>query len=206
MVPATYYLTHFGTTLRLFRSRPVFSKIAGVICVFQNWIRFWIILIFSLMGTLKQENEVFLFSWSSSGFEIVKPLWVCFKRLSCLLGGRQVLTHASHLHLWETLRMDCNAELLICTLGKYDDLNGIHTGVLHLLRTCYIPASFLGDFLFSGSRIASWLPSFSVEVMHTTNILGIAQASNSQLNAMVRLLQCFGPQPSCLCEEGKSCI
>lgn len=37
-----------------------------------------------------------------------------------------------------------------------------------------------------GSRIASWLPSFSVEVMHTTNILGIAQASNSQLNAMVR--------------------
>lgn len=37
-----------------------------------------------------------------------------------------------------------------------------------------------------GSRIASWLPSFSVEVMHTTNILGITQASNSQLNAMVR--------------------
>lgn len=47
---------------------------------------------------------------------------------------------------------------------------------------------FLGDFLFLGSRIASWLPSFSVEVMHTTNILGITQASNSQLNAMVRLL------------------
>lgn len=42
-----------------------------------------------------------------------------------------------------------------------------------------------GPFL-SGSRIASWLPSFSVEVMHTTNILGITQASNSQLNAMVR--------------------
>ena len=38
----------------------------------------------------------------------------------------------------------------------------------------------------SGSRIASWLPSFSVEVMHTTNVLGITQASNSQLNAMVR--------------------
>lgn len=42
-----------------------------------------------------------------------------------------------------------------------------------------------------GSRIASWLPSFSVEVMHTTNILGITQASNSQLNAMVRLAPCF---------------
>ncbi|MEE6523560.1 hypothetical protein FKM82_022537 [Ascaphus truei] len=42
-------------------------------------------------------------------------------------------------------------------------------------------------FHFDGSRIASWLPSFSVEVMHTTNILGIAQAGNSQLNAMVRL-------------------
>lgn len=40
-------------------------------------------------------------------------------------------------------------------------------------------------FSFPGSRIASWLPSFSVEVMHTTSILGIAQASNSQLNAMV---------------------
>lgn len=39
-----------------------------------------------------------------------------------------------------------------------------------------------------GSRIASWLPSFSVEVMHTTNILGITQASNSQLNAMVSSL------------------
>ncbi|XP_030914276.1 E3 ubiquitin-protein ligase AMFR isoform X2 [Geospiza fortis] len=39
-------------------------------------------------------------------------------------------------------------------------------------------------FHFDGSRIASWLPSFSVEVMHTTNILGIAQASNSQLNVM----------------------
>lgn len=37
----------------------------------------------------------------------------------------------------------------------------------------------------TGSRIASWLPSFSVEVMHTTNILGIAQANNSQLTAMV---------------------
>ncbi|CAB1322828.1 unnamed protein product [Coregonus sp. 'balchen'] len=35
------------------------------------------------------------------------------------------------------------------------------------------------------SRIASWLPSFSVEVMHTTNILGnVQQANNSQLNAM----------------------
>ncbi|XP_040264793.1 E3 ubiquitin-protein ligase AMFR isoform X2 [Bufo bufo] len=39
-------------------------------------------------------------------------------------------------------------------------------------------------FHFDGSRFASWLPSFSVEVMHTTNIIGIAQASNSQLNAM----------------------
>lgn len=41
----------------------------------------------------------------------------------------------------------------------------------------------------TGSRIASWLPSFSVEVMHTTNILGIAQANNSQLMAMVS--SCF---------------
>uniref|UniRef100_A0A674ATE2 Autocrine motility factor receptor a n=1 Tax=Salmo trutta TaxID=8032 RepID=A0A674ATE2_SALTR len=41
-------------------------------------------------------------------------------------------------------------------------------------------------FHFDGSRIASWLPSFSVEVMHTTNILGIVQqVNNSQLNAMV---------------------
>ncbi|XP_032416599.1 E3 ubiquitin-protein ligase AMFR isoform X2 [Xiphophorus hellerii] len=39
-------------------------------------------------------------------------------------------------------------------------------------------------FHFDGSRIASWLPSFSVEVMHTTNILGMAQANNSQLMAM----------------------
>ncbi|KTF72091.1 hypothetical protein cypCar_00035500 [Cyprinus carpio] len=46
----------------------------------------------------------------------------------------------------------------------------------------------------SGSRIASWLPSFSVEVMHTTNILSIAQANNSQLNAMAHQIQEMFPQ------------
>ncbi|KAM6300477.1 E3 ubiquitin-protein ligase AMFR-like [Aegotheles albertisi] len=49
-------------------------------------------------------------------------------------------------------------------------------------------------FHFDGSRIASWLPSFSVEVMHTTNILGMAQASNSQLNAMAHQIQEMFPQ------------
>lgn len=49
-------------------------------------------------------------------------------------------------------------------------------------------------FHFDGSRIASWLPSFSVEVMHTTNILGIAQANNSQLNAMAHQIQGVFPQ------------
>lgn len=49
-------------------------------------------------------------------------------------------------------------------------------------------------FHFDGSRIASWLPSFSVEVMHTTNILGITQASNSQLNAMAHQIQDMFPQ------------
>ncbi|XP_060537534.1 E3 ubiquitin-protein ligase AMFR isoform X2 [Pantherophis guttatus] len=49
-------------------------------------------------------------------------------------------------------------------------------------------------FHFDGSRIASWLPSFSVEVMHTTNLLGIAQASNSQLNAMAHQIQEMFPQ------------
>ncbi|NWR87977.1 AMFR ligase, partial [Furnarius figulus] len=49
-------------------------------------------------------------------------------------------------------------------------------------------------FHFDGSRIASWLPSFSVEVMHTTNILGIAQASNSQLNVMAHQIQEMFPQ------------
>ncbi|XP_008935750.1 PREDICTED: E3 ubiquitin-protein ligase AMFR [Merops nubicus] len=49
-------------------------------------------------------------------------------------------------------------------------------------------------FHFDGSRIASWLPSFSVEVMHTTNILGIAQATNSQLNAMAHQIQEMFPQ------------
>uniref|UniRef100_A0A672LQI5 E3 ubiquitin-protein ligase AMFR n=1 Tax=Sinocyclocheilus grahami TaxID=75366 RepID=A0A672LQI5_SINGR len=49
-------------------------------------------------------------------------------------------------------------------------------------------------FHFDGSRIASWLPSFSVEVMHTTNILSIAQANNSQLNAMAHQIQEMFPQ------------
>ncbi|KAG5848714.1 hypothetical protein ANANG_G00102310 [Anguilla anguilla] len=39
-----------------------------------------------------------------------------------------------------------------------------------------------------------WLPSFSVEVMHTTNIMGIAQANNSQLNAMAHQIQEMFPQ------------
>ncbi|XP_035251783.1 E3 ubiquitin-protein ligase AMFR-like [Anguilla anguilla] len=51
-------------------------------------------------------------------------------------------------------------------------------------------------FHFDGSRIASWLPSFSVEVMHTTNILGITQAHNSQLNAMAhQILEVFPQVP-----------
>ncbi|XP_062404560.1 E3 ubiquitin-protein ligase AMFR [Sardina pilchardus] len=49
-------------------------------------------------------------------------------------------------------------------------------------------------FHFDGSRIASWLPSFSVEVMHTTNMLSIAQANNSQLNAMAHQIQEMFPQ------------
>ncbi|KAL7868031.1 hypothetical protein SRHO_G00094150 [Serrasalmus rhombeus] len=49
-------------------------------------------------------------------------------------------------------------------------------------------------FHFDGSRIASWLPSFSVEVMHTPNILSIAQAHNSQLNAMAHQIQEMFPQ------------
>ncbi|KAI1890126.1 hypothetical protein AGOR_G00170420 [Albula goreensis] len=49
-------------------------------------------------------------------------------------------------------------------------------------------------FHFDGSRIASWLPSFSVEVMHTTNIMGIAPANNSQLNAMAHQIQEMFPQ------------
>ncbi|KAL4658739.1 E3 ubiquitin-protein ligase AMFR-like [Arapaima gigas] len=49
-------------------------------------------------------------------------------------------------------------------------------------------------FHFDGSRIASWLPSFSVEVMHTTNILGMVQANNSQLNAMAHQIQEMFPQ------------
>ncbi|XP_042561405.1 E3 ubiquitin-protein ligase AMFR-like [Clupea harengus] len=49
-------------------------------------------------------------------------------------------------------------------------------------------------FHFDGSRIASWLPSFSVEVMHTTNMLSIAQANNSQLNSMAHQIQEMFPQ------------
>lgn len=205
-MPATCYLTHFGTTLSLFRSRPVFSKIAGVIHVFQNWISFWIILTFPLMGTLKQENEVFLFSWSSSSLEIVKPLWQCVSRDCpvCWEAGRYSLTPAISIfgkpYGWIAVQT-----------SPYVPWGNTMTWVEYTQKyfTRIEPLIFLLDSLvisFLGSRIASWLPSFSVEVMHTTNILGIAQASNSQLNAMVRLLYCFGPQPSYLCKEGKSCI
>uniref|UniRef100_H2M8V3 E3 ubiquitin-protein ligase AMFR n=1 Tax=Oryzias latipes TaxID=8090 RepID=H2M8V3_ORYLA len=49
-------------------------------------------------------------------------------------------------------------------------------------------------FHFDGSRIASWLPSFSVEVMHTTNLLGMAPPNNSQLMAMTHQIQEMFPQ------------
>ncbi|XP_033491985.2 E3 ubiquitin-protein ligase AMFR-like [Epinephelus lanceolatus] len=49
-------------------------------------------------------------------------------------------------------------------------------------------------FHFDGSRIASWLPSFSVEVMATTNFLGIAPANPSQINTMAQQIQEMFPQ------------
>ncbi|XP_070763731.1 E3 ubiquitin-protein ligase AMFR [Enoplosus armatus] len=44
-------------------------------------------------------------------------------------------------------------------------------------------------FHFDGSRIASWLPSFSVEVMATTNFLGVAPTNSSQINTMAQQIQ-----------------
>ncbi|XP_022620343.1 E3 ubiquitin-protein ligase AMFR-like [Seriola dumerili] len=49
-------------------------------------------------------------------------------------------------------------------------------------------------FHFDGSRIASWLPSFSVEVMATTNFLGIAPTNPSQINTMAQQIQEMFPQ------------
>ncbi|XP_040893492.1 autocrine motility factor receptor a [Toxotes jaculatrix] len=49
-------------------------------------------------------------------------------------------------------------------------------------------------FHFDGSRIASWLPSFSVEVMATTNFLGIAPTNPSQINTMAQQVQEMFPQ------------
>lgn len=88
-----------------------------VIHVFQNWIWLWIILIFPLTGTLKQENKDVLFSWSFSGPQIVKPLWQCVWRQYQLL-----LIYSSHLHAWETSGLDCTAELPGRTSWKYEDL------------------------------------------------------------------------------------
>ncbi|XP_078608213.1 E3 ubiquitin-protein ligase AMFR-like isoform X4 [Branchiostoma floridae x Branchiostoma japonicum] len=48
-------------------------------------------------------------------------------------------------------------------------------------------------FHFDGSRFASWLPSFSVEVMHT-NMVGPQHAANSQLDAMAHQVQQMFPQ------------
>ncbi|XP_071391045.1 E3 ubiquitin-protein ligase AMFR-like [Centroberyx affinis] len=49
-------------------------------------------------------------------------------------------------------------------------------------------------FHFDGSRFASWLPSFSVEVMATTGILGLAPTGRSQLNTMAQQIQQMFPQ------------
>uniref|UniRef100_F6VAW2 Zinc finger protein n=1 Tax=Ciona intestinalis TaxID=7719 RepID=F6VAW2_CIOIN len=47
---------------------------------------------------------------------------------------------------------------------------------------------------FDGSRFATWLPSFSVEVMRTTGLPANQQPSNSQLDTMVREVQDIFPQ------------
>uniref|UniRef100_A0A665W0K6 E3 ubiquitin-protein ligase AMFR n=1 Tax=Echeneis naucrates TaxID=173247 RepID=A0A665W0K6_ECHNA len=49
-------------------------------------------------------------------------------------------------------------------------------------------------FHFDGSRIASWLPSFSVEVMATTNFLAMAPTNPSQLTATAQQIQEMFPQ------------
>ncbi|XP_044048254.1 E3 ubiquitin-protein ligase AMFR-like [Siniperca chuatsi] len=49
-------------------------------------------------------------------------------------------------------------------------------------------------FHFDGSRIASWLPSFSVEVMATANFLGVAPTNPSQINTMAQQIQEMFPQ------------
>uniref|UniRef100_S4RML2 CUE domain-containing protein n=1 Tax=Petromyzon marinus TaxID=7757 RepID=S4RML2_PETMA len=49
-------------------------------------------------------------------------------------------------------------------------------------------------FHFDGSRIASWLPSFSVEVMHSSNLIGLPAVTNSQLNTMAHQIQAMFPQ------------
>ncbi|XP_046889947.1 autocrine motility factor receptor a [Hypomesus transpacificus] len=49
-------------------------------------------------------------------------------------------------------------------------------------------------FHFDGSRIASWLPSFSVEVSHTAGLRGSFQTSHAQLSSMARQIQGMFPQ------------
>uniref|UniRef100_UPI0037E7B87B E3 ubiquitin-protein ligase AMFR n=1 Tax=Semicossyphus pulcher TaxID=241346 RepID=UPI0037E7B87B len=49
-------------------------------------------------------------------------------------------------------------------------------------------------FHFDGSRIASWLPSFSVEVMATTNFLGVTPPNPSQINPMAQQVHEMFPQ------------
>lgn len=49
-------------------------------------------------------------------------------------------------------------------------------------------------FHFDGSRIASWLPSFSVEVMATTNFLGVAPPNPSQINPLAQQIHEMFPQ------------
>lgn len=68
------------------------------------------------MGTLKQENKDVLFSWSSSSPQIVKPLTVFEETVS------SYWFTPARLHIWETLGVDCTAELPICSLWKYEDL------------------------------------------------------------------------------------
>ncbi|XP_067348954.1 E3 ubiquitin-protein ligase AMFR-like isoform X2 [Channa argus] len=107
------------------------------------------------------------------------------------------LFHSSCLRSWlehDTSCPTCRMSLNIG--GDGDVVRGLPTntppgpaatGRLHLHQLNHF-------FHFDGSQIASWLPSFSVEVMATTNFTGIASTNQSQINTMAQQIHEMFPQ------------
>ncbi|XP_030649988.1 E3 ubiquitin-protein ligase AMFR [Chanos chanos] len=110
------------------------------------------------------------------------------------------LFHSPCLRSWLEQNTSCPTCRMSLSIGSGNSYSGNHPASDNLINGDQasdiqpLINQYNHYFHFDGSRIASWLPSFSVEVLHTTNVVTIPQAHIFQLHAMVHQLEEMFPQ------------